>query len=74
MVEPEGAEPEPVGAAHRPADRQLPADHQDPEGEGLRPGARGGQRWVSRSSDVARNEHTNEEEVLIFITASASEG
>lgn len=47
VVELEAARFEPVGPPHRPAHRHLSEDHQNPQREGLRPGARGGRGWVS---------------------------
>lgn len=49
VVEPEAAGFESVSPAHRPAHCHLSEDHQNSQGEGIRPGARGGRGWVSKT-------------------------
>src|SRR4029434_8364757 len=46
VVEPYSAGAESVCSSDCPAHSHLSEDHQDPEGEGLRPGSSGGSDWV----------------------------
>lgn len=55
MVEPQRAGFEPLRPPHCPADCQLSEDDQNPQGEGLRPGTRGGPGRVSFPNDKHHN-------------------